>query len=190
MHNWLGLNKSSAEFQQGSAEIHKGNAELHKGSTELYKSSTELNKSNAEVQKGSTEKHQSKAELHKSSAKFHKGSAELLQCCKYLWCTQNLCVNPVTAEDSDMSDETIWRSNISWHCSFGSIIRLNLHAQDTLTLFVFCVLTAWKVLADFAVFDWEPLFKALCDVNISQIEGSSWKFRHIELSNSVISYIF
>ena len=29
--------------------------------------------------------------------------------------------------------------------------------------------------------------KALCDVKFRQIEGNGWKFRHIELSNSVIS---
>ena len=47
--------------------------------------------------------------------------------------------------------------------------------------------TVRKVLADFAVSDWRRNCKALCDVMFRQIEENGRKFRHIELSNSVIS---
>ena len=45
--------------------------------------------------------------------------------------------------------------------------------------------TVRKVLEDFAVQNLN--LKALCDVKFRQIEVNGRKFRHIELSNSVIS---
>ena len=36
----------------------------------------------------------------------------------------------------------------------------------------------------------DAIAKLKCDVKFSQIEGNGRKFRHIKLSNSVISYIF
>ena len=47
-----------------------------------------------------------------------------------------------------------------------------------------------KVIVDFAACDWWCYLKALRDVKFSQIEENGRKFRSIELSNSVISYMF
>ena len=47
--------------------------------------------------------------------------------------------------------------------------------------------TGRKGWADCAVCDWWRYCKALCDVKFSQMEGNGRKFRHIQLSNSVIS---
>ena len=37
------------------------------------------------------------------------------------------------------------------------------------------IYTVWTVLADFAVFDFWPYFKVLCDVKFSQIDGNGRK---------------
>ena len=50
--------------------------------------------------------------------------------------------------------------------------------------------TVRKVLGDFAVCDVLSYCKALCDVQFRQIEGNGRTFRHILLSNGVISLIF
>ena len=43
----------------------------------------------------------------------------------------------------------------------------------------------WRI--SLYIFEWWRYCKALCDVKLRQIEGNGKKFRHIELSNSVIS---
>ena len=47
--------------------------------------------------------------------------------------------------------------------------------------------TVRNVLVDFSVCDWWRYCKALCDVKFRKIEGNGRTFRHIKLSNSVIS---
>ena len=62
---------------------------------------------------------------------------------------------------------------------------LAIESQDFRSVFLLLktCYTVRKVLADFAVCDY---CKALCDEKFSQIEGNGRKFRHLELSNSVI----
>ena len=109
-------------------------------------------------------------------------------------------------------------TKISFHCNnVRKSRKVGSSLTDSFIMFVFCthspstnitffepfLKSAWrknlagcnvrKVLADLlykCVCDWWRYFKTLCDVKFSQIAGNGWKFRHIELCNSVISLFF
>ena len=69
---------------------------------------------------------------------------------------------------------------------YGYIYSLKIH-QFNFSLPRLFLNTVRKVLADLAIFDTWLYCKALWEVKFRQIERNGRTFRHIELSNSVIS---